>query len=121
MRANSHVIGQEAEDHACRYLLQQGLQLIRRNYRCRGGEIDLICQDQQVLVFVEVRYRQESRFGNAADSVTYTKQRKLIHAASHYLQYYPNRLPCRFDVVTITPQSKQGLETLWIRDAFQVE
>lgn len=114
-------IGQLAEQQACQYLVAQGLRLITRNYRCRMGEIDLVVKDQKTLVFVEVRYRKPSRFGNAADSVTYHKQRKLIKAALHYLQRYPTSTPCRFDVVCMMPRPDETLDITWIRDAFQVE
>jgi putative endonuclease len=108
--------GQAAENQACDYLLQQGLILVARNYRCLAGEIDLIFQDQNCLVFVEVRYRSSMQFGGAAESIDYRKQRKIARAASHYLQRYPSKHACRFDVIAIMPR-----EVLWIRDAFEVE
>lgn len=108
--------GQSAEEQACRYLQQRGLELVERNYRCRQGEIDLIMRDRQSTIFVEVRYRSSSRFGGAAASVDRRKQEKLIAAASHYLQHHPRlaQQPARFDVVAITPEALQ-----WIEDAFQ--
>lgn len=108
--------GQAAENQACDYLLQQGLTLLTRNYRCPLGEIDLICRDQKCLVFVEVRYRSSALFGGAAASIDYRKQRKIARTALHYLQRYPADCVCRFDVVAIMPR-----EVLWIRDAFEVE
>ncbi|MGD8618181.1 MAG: YraN family protein [Gammaproteobacteria bacterium] len=109
--------GREAETLAWQYLQSRGLRLLQRNYRCRRGEIDLVLQDQDSLVFVEVRYRRESRFGSGAESVDRRKQSKLIACAQHYLQAYPRiaRQPCRFDVVSV---DGSGGAIEWIRNAF---
>ena len=109
--------GREAETRAWQYLQERGLRLLQRNYRSRRGEIDLVLQDQDSLVFVEVRYRRESRFGSGAESVDRRKQSKLIACAQHYLQTYPKtaRQPCRFDVVSVGGSSG-SIE--WIRNAF---
>lgn len=109
--------GREAETLAWQYLQSRGLRLLQRNYRCRRGEIDLVLQDQDSLVFVEVRYRRESRFGSGAESVDRRKQSKLIVCAQHYMQAHPKiaRQPCRFDVVSV---GGSGDAIEWIRDAF---
>ena len=107
--------GQDAENQAARFLTQQGLSLVTRNYCCRGGEIDLICRDGKVLVFVEVRLRRSAGFGGAAASITPAKQRRLILAAEHYLQKQGwHHCACRFDCVLFDGDA--GIE--WIRDAF---
>jgi putative endonuclease len=114
--------GEQAEQLACRYLQAQGLRLVQRNYRCRLGEIDLIMKDNASLIFVEVRYRRNGRFGSPMDSVTSTKQRRLIATAQYYLQLTGGTQSkrCRFDVVAITPaQENNGI--LWLRDAFRIE
>lgn len=108
--------GQAAEDLAARYLLDQGLKLITRNYRCRFGEIDLILQDGETTVFTEVRMRGSQRFGGAAASVTTQKQRRLIAAARHYLAGKRAPPPCRFDVVALDRLDPSHIE--WIKDAF---
>ena len=109
--------GAEAEDLACAWLQARGLRLRERNYRSRRGEIDLIMQDGDQLVFVEVRYRNSSRYGSAAESVTTAKQTRLISAASHYLQGQAGALACRFDVLALSGPSGEQVD--WIRDAFQ--
>ena len=109
--------GKTAEDKALSYLQRHGLRLLQRNYRSRGGEIDLIMQQAGTLVFVEVRYRKSSRFGSAAESVTAAKQHKLLNTASHFLQQRGMDAPCRFDVVGISGSHQTEIE--WIRDAFQ--
>ena len=116
---NKHLhTGQQAEQLACDYLLQQGLTLVERNYYCRMGEIDLIMRDQNSLVFIEVRYRKNNLFGSAAESITTKKQDKLQKTALHYIQQHKSRQNTRFDVVAITGQHpEQILE--WIQNVFQ--
>lgn len=82
----SYQIGQQAELKACDYLQSRQLKLIAKNYRCRGGEIDLIMQDSEQLVFVEVKYRNQGEYGSAADYFTPDKRRKVQRAILHYLQ-----------------------------------
>lgn len=118
--------GQQAETIALQYLQQQGLQLITRNYRCRRGEIDLIMQHRDSLVFIEVRYRRNRRFGGAVASVDRRKQDKLIMSALHYLQENRQaaRQPARFDVIAIHAQLDpvtQQHDIQWIQDAFQAQ
>lgn len=93
--------GSATEAGAAAWLQRNGLILIERNYRCRGGEIDLIMRERTTLVFVEVRLRTRSDFGGAAASVTRTKQRKLILAAKYFLAAHPRwqNSACRFDVI----------------------
>lgn len=111
--------GQAAEDLACAYLSARGLSLLERNYRCTRGEIDLIMRDAQgATVFVEVRLRRDTRFGGALASIDHRKQGRLAATALHYLQRHTalSRIPCRFDVVCVTPPS--AVE--WIANAFEV-
>lgn len=110
--------GSTAEEAARRHLEQQGLKLIERNYVCRVGELDLIMQDGVYLVFVEVRSRQDSRYGTPAETVTRAKQKRLVRAAAYYLQRRRINPPCRFDVIAIS-QTGDSLDLQWIKDAFQ--
>ncbi|TFV96526.1 YraN family protein [Oxalobacteraceae bacterium OM1] len=105
--------GDAAEDTARRYLEARGMSLQERNFRCKGGELDLVMQEGKTLVFVEVRQRSGDGFGGAAASVTPHKQRRLIVAAHVYLQRYTMPPPCRFDIVAI-----DNGRISWIRDAF---
>lgn len=103
------------EEAAARYLQGAGLVIEDRNYRCRLGEIDLIARDGNTLVFVEVRYRRNNRYGTAGATVDARKQRKLLATADSYLQQFKLECPCRFDVVAIEGDA-QNIQ--WIRDAF---
>jgi len=111
--------GQAAEAEASRYLLAAGLKPVARNFHSRHGEIDLIMRERETLVFIEVRYRRQSRFGSAAESVTPRKQQRIITTAEYFLLRNPRWLshPCRFDVLAISGPSRENID--WIRDAFQ--
>lgn len=117
-------LGRRAEDRALAYLESQGLALIARNHRCRGGEIDLVMRHGAVLVLVEVRSRSRRDFGGAAASIGARKQRRFVVAARHLLRMRPElaQLRARFDVVAIDPGTTPGASTLeWIRDAFRID
>lgn len=113
-RTAQQVSGQAGEDQALAYLQQQGLQLLERNFRCKGGEIDLIMQDGKVLVFVEVRVRSDGKFGGAAASVGSAKQKRLIIAAQVYLQRHTMPPPCRFDVIAFDDK-----KMTWLKNAIE--
>lgn len=108
-RTEKQIRGQAAEDRALAHLMRHGLTLIERNFLCRGGEIDLVMQQQETLVFVEVRQRSGKSFGGAAASVTPAKQRRMILAAQTYLQRHRTPPPCRFDVVAIDGETLEWL------------
>lgn len=110
--------GSEAEALAAAYLERNGLKVIERNYRVRGGEADLICRDGKVLVFVEVRLRGNPRFGGAAASITAAKRRRVILAARHYLAGKPEP-SCRFDCVLLDALDWHRIE--WLRHAFSAD
>ena len=115
--ASSGVIGRCAEDLAAHYLEQRGLPVVARNFRCRGGEIDLVCRDGPALVFVEVRLRRNTAFGGAGASIGVRKQQRLIVAARHYLARHARADSlCRFECIVLEAVSENNLE--WIRDAF---
>jgi putative endonuclease len=110
--------GKQHEKLACQHLRQHGLKLLTRNYHCRRGEIDLVMRDKTSLVFVEVRYRRQARYGSASESVNWHKQQRLIAAAEHYLLHEAKtQPPARFDVVAISGSGTE-LRLEWIPNAF---
>lgn len=111
-------IGLEKENVALDYLTQHGLKLLHRNYQCKQGEIDLIMQHLETLIFIEVRYRHSKNYGGSAASISPSKQKHLIQTARFYLRtYYHQRPPlCRFDVIAINGDNDADLT--WIRNAF---
>lgn len=117
-RAPHLALGEWAESEAAAYLERQGLETLTRNFRCRLGELDLVMRDGDVVVFVEVRCRTDSRFGDALESVTHAKQRKLMAAARAYLaRHRLGDSPCRFDVVSVAKRNYRP-HFRWLRNAF---
>lgn len=112
--------GKDAEKQAENFLKLKKLKLVQRNFHSRYGEIDLIMLDRKTLVFIEVRLRSSSDFGNAAESVTIQKQRKIITTAQYFLSRYSefsNRI-CRFDVIAFNSDAAD-VKPVWYKDAFR--
>lgn len=109
--------GEHAEDAARQFLEQQQLVFIERNFHSRFGEIDLVMNDNQTLVFVEVRMRSSDKFGGALASVDYRKQQKLLKTGAYYLQSKNKDCYCRFDVIAINGEG----DVEWIKSAFTAE
>ncbi len=123
MKAEHLKQGEDAEKACCKFLRSQGLKLIDKNFSCRQGEIDLIMLDKSVLVFVEVRFRKNDRFGGGLASITPAKQQKLRKTAELYLQKNTRYENARFDVVSMskntqTKHNKQQYCFDWITNAF---
>ncbi len=118
-RGARRALGERGEALAYRYLVKHGLRLVARNFRCRGGEIDLIMMDRQCLTFIEVRLRRSGRFTTPAETVDYRKQRKIIRTAALFLARERRlaHLRMRFDVIAIEGDGIDGIR--WIRDAFR--
>lgn len=108
--------GKSAEEEAYQFLISKGLKSVSRNFRCKLGELDLIMLDRQTLVIIEVRYRKTDQYGSAAESVTPSKQSRIIAATQFYLsQAEQNKdRPIRFDVIAMSGNG--AIE--WIKNAF---
>ena len=114
--------GDAVETAALAHLQAHGLQLLARNAQARGGEIDLVMLDGDVVVFVEVRFRASAAFGGGIASIDVRKRRKLVHAAQVFLMKNPRHLhaPCRFDVVDAC-RDPSAPQMHWLRDAFRAD
>lgn len=112
--------GARFEKRALELLERAGLELVESNWRNRFGEIDLVMRDAHELVFVEVRYRSNPRFGGGAASVGAAKREKLTRAAQGFLQAHPRlaSLPCRFDVIAFDGDAETATSD-WQRAAFE--
>ena len=118
----AHQEGRRAEDLACSFLRARGLKLIERNYRCRCGEIDLIMDDGDCLVFVEVRYRRSGRYGSGAETIDWRKRRRLVATAQHFLHTRAggDKRASRFDVISVGPADGRDAGRIqWIQDAIE--
>ena len=107
--------GARAEELCAELLRKAGLRILARNWRCRHGEIDLVAEENGALVFAEVRFRRDPRFGGAAESITPAKRARLLAAARLYLSGRPET-DCRFDVLLL--DALEGGRIRWIRNAF---
>jgi len=114
-------VGAHFETVALTHLERAGLSLVMRNFNCRYGELDLVMLDRDCLVFVEVRYRRASAFGDGADSVSAGKRARLARAAAMFLAAHPRfaRHTCRFDVLAVAGDAAApSLD--WRRSAFEI-
>ncbi|HKS12915.1 MAG TPA: YraN family protein [Pseudomonas sp.] len=113
--------GKAAEQQALEYLQGQGLRLLTQNWRCKGGELDLVMLDNDTVVFVEVRYRLHADFGGALGSIDGRKQKRLVLAATLFLQKEARwaSYPCRFDVVALQGSRHAGQPLQWLKNAFE--
>lgn len=111
---NNRKTGFEYEKTACDYLEKQGYEILRRNYRCALGEIDIIAQNGECLVFCEVKYRKNDRMGNPLEAVDARKQQKIRSVALWYMKEQGiYDVPIRFDVIGIL-----GQEITIVKNAF---
>ena len=111
--------GKIAEDIAAGFLTKRGIKLLDRNFHCRFGEIDLIGFDQEILIFIEVRYRKNEHRSAVIETIDQHKCRKLVITSEYFLNRYRiyQSNQCRYDVITITGElDKPVIE--WIKNAF---
>jgi putative endonuclease len=95
-------LGAFGERLAAAHLAAKGYRILARNFRCREGEIDIVTQDGETLVFVEVRTRRGDALGGPAESVTASKEARLVAAATAYVQTLPQPpADQRIDVVAV--------------------
>ena len=108
------------EVRAATYLEEHGLAILARGYRCRLGELDLVCRDDQHLVIVEVRSRRTNPFCSAVESIGPRKLRRIVQATRHLLMRHPQwqAKPIRFDVVAFDRIETRDAEVRWIKNAF---
>jgi len=113
--------GLQLEAIAAKYLANHGLTILEHNFHCLFGEIDLICQQQTELVFVEVRYRKNIQYGEPQETITFAKQQKILNSVQYYLSQQPStdELPCRIDVIAISGELT-SLNFEWIQNAIHL-
>jgi putative endonuclease len=115
------LFGQEGESAAEQYLRHKGYRIVARNLRSSVGELDLVAEDGQVLVFVEVKARRTDVFGGAVHAVHQRKQEKLIQLASQYLaRHHLKGRQCRFDVILLQGRGAVAPQIDHIQNAFEV-
>ena len=120
MTRRSRLLGERGERIAEAHLIDRGLVILDRGYRCRLGELDLVAVDGEELVVVEVRYRGRTDFGTPLETITQHKQQRILRATRHYLMRHTHRaaMPLRFDVVGIDATDPAAPRLTWVRGAF---
>jgi putative endonuclease len=115
--------GKEGEKAAVKFLKKRGYRIIEKNYRNKSGEIDIVAEQDQVLVFVEVKSRTDGKYGEPLEAVTPHKQRKIGQVAKGFMvQHRIQNRDCRFDVVGIRgdPSQSKTWEIELVPDAFRL-
>jgi putative endonuclease len=119
MTDGRQVLGRAAEETAAAFLRRAGFTVVERNVRFRAGEIDLVCRDEGVVVFVEVKCRRAGWDAAPAAAVSWHKQRRLTQLAQLYLKSRGlSSVRCRFDVVSVTLTERGALDVRHVRGAF---
>jgi putative endonuclease len=120
MQNKQQKFGEKGESLAAWYLKKNGYKIIEQNYRTQLGEIDIIAKEKKTLVFVEVKARRSTRFGNPKWAVTPKKQRKISMVALYYLKTTnQTSAKARFDVVSITSNQDQPQIEI-VKNAFEL-
>jgi len=102
-KTQKRMIGDAGEDEAVKYLIQKGYKIIKRNYSCKFGEIDIIAKKDDSLIFIEVKTRKSNYFGEPQEAVDYNKLEKINMAIDCFLNYYKieDKYNLRIDVIEI--------------------
>lgn len=103
-------IGKKGEEDAVKYLKKNKYEILERNFRTKAGEIDIIAMKNDVVVFVEVKKRNNSSYGAGFDAVDLKKQQKIINAAQIYISFQKKEKKCRFDVISIDNKNINHIE-----------
>ena len=117
---NSKLIGRNGESAAAAYLRKKRYRIVGMNYACRFGEIDLIAEDRDYVVFVEVKSRKDARFAEAREFVTAAKQRRISATAALWLAQNPTEKQPRFDVIEVYGTDGVIRSIQHIENAFEV-
>ena len=110
--------GKRGEDFVCEYLKKRGAKILCRNYICRFGEIDIISQIDDILIFTEVKTREENSLVLPIEAVDLNKQRKLIKSAEVYIKFTANYNQPRFDVASVVTKEGKPISVDYLENAF---
>lgn len=115
---NSTEIGRLGEKAVSEYLSDRGYRIICRNYRIRGGEIDIIASKDDFIAFVEVKTRRPDALENGFDAVNQKKRNFIIRTAIDYIYKNPSELQPRFDIASVTVLNSKILDINYIKNAY---
>lgn len=115
-------IGKSGEDRVAAFLRSKGYKIVKRNYQCRFGEIDIIAQNGEYIAFVEVKTRKANSLVSGEEAVDYRKQERIMLTTEDYLTKSPCELQPRFDVAVVTvtkkPDGSDSYNLNYITNAF---
>ncbi len=115
---NNKILGNLGEEFACEHAKSLGMVILEKNFRGSKGELDFIAQDEDTVVFAEVKTRSGNKFGTPAEAVSSTKIERIKHTATEYVVLNPlEGRNVRFDVVEVYKQ-KDGFKLNYIKNAF---
>jgi len=116
-----NLLGEEGEEAAADFLKSKGLKIIERNFRIRGGEIDIVAKDGSTICFTEVKTRRSSTYGTAQESVSFFKKNRLIKAGLFYVaKHNLTDTNVRFDVICVTFTAAGRPQMDWLQNVFEV-
>ena len=115
---NSVDIGNIGEDYVCSYLIKQGYEIVERNYRIRGGEIDIIAVNNDYIAFVEVKSRKPNSMVGGFNAIDKRKKTLIVKTACNFCYKYPNKLQPRFDIAEVIISCGRVLSIDYIENAF---
>ncbi|MCQ2459688.1 MAG: YraN family protein [Ruminococcus sp.] len=111
-------IGKLGEEYVCRYLVQNGYEIAERNYRIKGGEIDIIACDSDYIVFVEVKSRKPDSLVTGFEAINKRKKGLIIKTAADFCYKHPNQLQPRFDIAEVLIDNGKVLNIDYIKNAY---
>lgn len=115
---NRSETGKLGEEYVCTYLTEHGYRIAERNYRIKGGEIDIIAENGEYLVFVEVKSRKPDTLVTGFEAVNKRKRGLIIRTAAEYCYRHPNPFQPRFDIAQVTISAGKVLSIEYIQNAY---
>ncbi|WP_029321780.1 YraN family protein [Butyrivibrio sp. AE3004] len=117
---NKRETGTYYENLACEYIMENGAEILLRNFRSKKGEIDIVAKDGRYLIFIEVKYRTTSRYGTAEAAVNYRKQKVICRVSDYYMKRFGIDVgtPVRYDVIAIWVDEMSAAHIRWHKNAF---
>jgi len=118
MRYNQ-AFGKWGEETAAQYLKNQGLKIIKQNWKCSYGEIDIVAQKEHMVVFVEVKTRKNNHYGLPEEAITRKKREHLIHTCMAYINAYEIEDEWRIDIIAVQKKNGEDAEIEWFENAIR--
>lgn len=121
MEISSYAIGRAGEELAAEFLREHGFFIAAKNYRSERGEIDIIAENREMVLFVEVKLRKNNVGYLPREAVTSDKRKRLHHAAKNFIYRSKTTLKPRFDIIEVIMNERQDLKDAdvnWIENAF---